>query len=92
MWIQVLLVLVEKRLTQHLYKISVTIFNHDCTKCLDHLVVPVINPSFGNLFIGGNSNQNYTDFSSPQGSRIGKIGNITSVNGGDGLTGGGSSG
>ena len=50
--------------------------------------------SFGNLFIAGNSNQNYTDFSSSIASRVGsaEAGNITSVTAGDGLTGGGSSG
>ena len=50
--------------------------------------------SFGNLFIAGGSNQNYTDFSSSIASRIGsaEAGNITSVTAGDGLTGGGSSG
>ena len=50
--------------------------------------------SFGNLFIAGNSNQNYTDFSASIASRVGdtEAGNITSVTAGDGLTGGGSSG
>ena len=50
--------------------------------------------SFGNLFIAGGSNQNYTDFSSSISSRVGstEAGNITSVTAGDGLTGGGSSG